>query len=455
MKMKKVGMALGLFAGVGVLCYILWMIGYHNVKRLDNIPSLALIKQEGEAFGHKCLEGYRRDQLIEIWGEPSVVMHSNEDIWQVDEDTAVRINYNGREEVVMVGVIERGAAADVESDALETGASDISADVYSETTAVDMSESTGGTEAETETEIESQTQISLRTDLDSTFLTERYIGRADLYQYTKEELRVLRNEIYARHGAIFQSEDLNTYFAEKSWYNGTISVVEFPEDLLSDVERANLKLLKEMESEDGLMIDGQDYRAEYETLQDAPYLSWLGLFSETAVEADMSRAKDMGVYYVAPGEIGIPLTITEDQLFALKDGAKLEIVVNDLTGETKMLKKNPMVAPSPNSFWFYEKGTEPDQYSDVANAYQDEKTGLYILWHMSDDTIMKTVYEGDIYILKGAVTGAHLSLELASFDQREVVPVERDAESWERMAWGNYLYHDGRGYFSGIYYLGD
>lgn len=118
-----------------------------------------------------------------------------------------------------------------------------------------------------------------------------------------------------------------------------------------------------------------------------------------------------------------------------------------------ILKKNYITVPYPDSYWFYEKGTEPDQYSDVANAELDEETGLYTLWHMSDDTIMKTVYEGEIYILKGAMRGAHVSLELAMEDQREVVPTEVGA--WESMVWGNHLYYNGQGYFTGIYYLGD
>lgn len=46
--------------------------------------------------------------------------------------------------------------------------------------------------------------------------------KEELPELTQEELRIARNEIYARHGRTFKSDDLNQYFTGKSWYNGTI-----------------------------------------------------------------------------------------------------------------------------------------------------------------------------------------------------------------------------------------
>lgn len=103
---KRALKVFGVIVAVAACSCVLWFFGFHNVKRLDNIPSLELIGIEGEAFGHKKLQGYQREQLIEIWGEPTEVVHSNEDFWRVDEDTMVRINYNNLGEVVAVGVIE-------------------------------------------------------------------------------------------------------------------------------------------------------------------------------------------------------------------------------------------------------------------------------------------------------------------------------------------------------------
>lgn len=75
----------------------------------------------------------------------------------------------------------------------------------------------------------------------------RALTAADLAGLSKDELRLARNEIYARHGRIFTSEDLAAYFASKSWYRGTVSAANFSDNLLSQVEKDNIKLIKQLE----------------------------------------------------------------------------------------------------------------------------------------------------------------------------------------------------------------
>lgn len=77
-----------------------------------------------------------------------------------------------------------------------------------------------------------------------------YLTDADVSGLSKSDLRIARNEILARHGRIFDSEDLKEYFESKSWYNGTISPKEFDANLdsrLNDVERANIEMIKKYE----------------------------------------------------------------------------------------------------------------------------------------------------------------------------------------------------------------
>lgn len=76
------------------------------------------------------------------------------------------------------------------------------------------------------------------------------LTRADLEGLTKEQLRLARNEIYARHGMIFGVEDLDTYFATKSWYKPTVSFTEFYETVeMSLIEEANVTLIQQVEKE--------------------------------------------------------------------------------------------------------------------------------------------------------------------------------------------------------------
>ena len=74
------------------------------------------------------------------------------------------------------------------------------------------------------------------------------LSNADLIGLSKDELRLARNEIYARHGRLFTSEDLQAYFDKQSWYYGYIPAGQFSESLLNEVERANVNTIKAYEN---------------------------------------------------------------------------------------------------------------------------------------------------------------------------------------------------------------
>jgi hypothetical protein len=59
-----------------------------------------------------------------------------------------------------------------------------------------------------------------------------------------EDLRVLRNEIYARHGRIFKDKDLQKYFESQAWYKPN---PDFKDDQLNEIEVANLAKIKQAE----------------------------------------------------------------------------------------------------------------------------------------------------------------------------------------------------------------
>lgn len=76
----------------------------------------------------------------------------------------------------------------------------------------------------------------------------RYLTRDDLSSYTKRQLAFIRNEIFARHGYVFEKEDYNNYFMSKSWYYPN-NYFTGSEEELSTVERENLKLIQNLEKE--------------------------------------------------------------------------------------------------------------------------------------------------------------------------------------------------------------
>ena len=59
-----------------------------------------------------------------------------------------------------------------------------------------------------------------------------------------EDLRVLRNEIYARRGRIFKDAALQKYFAAQPWYQPN---PEFKDEMLTETESKNLAVIKEVE----------------------------------------------------------------------------------------------------------------------------------------------------------------------------------------------------------------
>lgn len=76
----------------------------------------------------------------------------------------------------------------------------------------------------------------------------RYLTEADLAHLSKEQLRLARNEVFARHGRKFETEDLNAYFSAQSWYNGTLTAEQFDDSVLNEYEKANLDLIKQVEN---------------------------------------------------------------------------------------------------------------------------------------------------------------------------------------------------------------
>ena len=63
----------------------------------------------------------------------------------------------------------------------------------------------------------------------------RYLTEEDLDKLTPSELRIARNEIYARHHRLFDDESLQAYFNGCSWYEGRIPPDEFTEAYAASV----------------------------------------------------------------------------------------------------------------------------------------------------------------------------------------------------------------------------
>ncbi|MCC8141139.1 MAG: YARHG domain-containing protein [Lachnospiraceae bacterium] len=77
----------------------------------------------------------------------------------------------------------------------------------------------------------------------------RTLDRSDLEGLSKTELRVARNELYARHGRTFDDPLLDRYFNSRSWYQGTVSPDDFSDNVFNSTETANRDLIVSRENE--------------------------------------------------------------------------------------------------------------------------------------------------------------------------------------------------------------
>lgn len=63
---------------------------------------------------------------------------------------------------------------------------------------------------------------------------------------SKADLRVARNEVFARHGRAFSSEDLQAHFGGQAWYQVN---PDYSDAMLSDDEKANVALIASFETD--------------------------------------------------------------------------------------------------------------------------------------------------------------------------------------------------------------
>lgn len=66
----------------------------------------------------------------------------------------------------------------------------------------------------------------------------------ELRRYSAYELRIMRNEVFARYGYIFNSSDLKEYFNAQEWYRPLYSNVN---NRLTQIEKINVEKIKEYE----------------------------------------------------------------------------------------------------------------------------------------------------------------------------------------------------------------
>ena len=98
-------------------------------------------------------------------------------------------------------------------------------------------------------------------DTDKELLTEE-----DVKDLPAQLLAYGRYEILAKHGELFESEELKDYFGTQKWYFGFLADEKEVEGLLNDYEKENLDFLKKQEKAEGeYELDQKDF--DYELVE--------------------------------------------------------------------------------------------------------------------------------------------------------------------------------------------
>lgn len=76
------------------------------------------------------------------------------------------------------------------------------------------------------------------------FASQKLLTRADLSTFTIDDLRLMRNELFARHGHTFKSPNLRAHFSAQPWYKAQTADAG---PLLTEIERKNIPIIKAAE----------------------------------------------------------------------------------------------------------------------------------------------------------------------------------------------------------------
>lgn len=79
----------------------------------------------------------------------------------------------------------------------------------------------------------------------------RYVTQEELAGYSGLYLMLARNEIYAKHGYIFNDQNIQRYFDCKDWYYGYVPSQNFAPAVFNEYEEYNIQMILAEESRRG------------------------------------------------------------------------------------------------------------------------------------------------------------------------------------------------------------
>jgi len=149
----------------------------------------------------------------------------------------------------------QGSGYYVEISLFQYEKTDIYVSIFGDNIKNDTSATDSTTSSSTGASNTSSSKTAISTDYIISDSDTRVIAKSELTNLSPWELKVARNEIYARHGREFVHKDLQCYFGSKSWY--TIDP-NFTESMLSATENKNVATIQAYEQEINSPLQNKD-----------------------------------------------------------------------------------------------------------------------------------------------------------------------------------------------------
>ncbi len=276
----------------------------------------------------------------------------------------------------------------------------------------------------------------------------RYYSEEELVGLTADELRIARNEIYARHGRKFDDVQLQSYFDSKDWYHGTIEPGDFTGDnVLNAYEKANIQTIQSLEGTASTSSGGteeSDFEATWNVIQsygfDADdFITQNDFYSSgynyTILSMTLygTTAVNNGDYYSFQVELEKPLMVPAD----MAPGETYTATVDEMTGETATFT----CIENGNGYETLTWNGGGEYWTENANG-----SGMAELWGDSADRVDVPFYVGTVRVRRDAVTGdaitrgPYVTIDEASFSETD---------------WFNAIAFDQDGYITQLIFVGD
>jgi outer membrane protein OmpA-like peptidoglycan-associated protein len=219
---------------------------------------------------------------------------------------------------------------------------------------------------------------------------------------SEADLKLMRNEIFARHGMIFPPGDIQTYFASQRWYVPTSTSVTA---LLTDIERKNILLIKV--AEQGALVSEANVTVTPEGIR-LPASLKSGLLKKRLPELVNTSADESNALVSADGAL---LVITYSEQGSI---AGQEIFISERLSDGTWGKAKSVGAPLNNHDHNYAVSISADKMTMIVGNRYNERgrvvgPGLSATRRTNSGWSIPTPLDIDNYLNTGGYVAAGLA----------------------------------------------